>query len=474
MPKRLRIILCALAALCLWGCGPADMGQTTGSVPQTAGSTESVITTTVPAETPLFYAQERSLTDKVPEYDTAALETIFLEVELEDGFEAKYLHVPNGGSHNYTPYDGQALWVCQDAQETKSGSRYDVYVHEDNGLQKLENKTFSMTYTLFGTPVTLELVYAEYEDQVFLTYEPVRRGETVWARIEDCSRGVEECLAAFSLGEQGSYYAIVDLRTGKLTDFLSAFDTAQIPSGQLLDWKTDNSLVIQTESGQGLAYVDVPNTKITVCEPEALLPDVQLAEILLYRDGIVCYAYTNDAKLRCDIWWVSLADGEIKKVLSNVMLKHKPTISAPFAVYCGPDNEYILCDLRTGERIATARNPVEAAFYENALVYTDGSGSYCIVDLRTGQEAALQLSQDQAPDLAAWHPSPDGKKLLTGWIDVNETVQLLLYDLQSRTLTELQRENPNSLQEAYYSWAGDEILIYGEDRKDFCLYDLVD
>lgn len=281
MWKKMVCILVTAIAVMLGGClgSQEPISATLHTLPTTIPSTEdTVLPTTMPTEattTPTAQAAgvdnpvktdaDITIKDTMPEYDSGISEVTVSHGEENSYFLTTYVQLPTAAGGETLPYNQGAFWFCTDQEVMLRGNHYDTYYLEGDTLQKLPNISISQEYTILDETVKLELTYSVYNGQALITHTPVKQDEH-YAWVIDSSRGPKECLVRFEIDNgKEYYYALVDLETGIMTDFLAGFNRAAIQSLAIFRvlWLDDNSFIaLDVSPERGHVYIDVPGQQI--------------------------------------------------------------------------------------------------------------------------------------------------------------------------------------------------------------------
>ena len=70
-------------------------------------------------------------------------------------------------------------------------------------------------------------------------------------------------------------------------------------------------------------------------------------------------------------------------------------------------------------------------------------------------------------------PGPDGRKFFIEKTDQTGTIQILVFNCDTKTWLEIKRDNPNDVSESLVMWASDnEIVVSSLSQQDFYIYQL--
>lgn len=241
------------------------------------------------------------ISESVPKYDPNIAEATVTFGEENSYFSSIHVQLPTPTSGDQKRYGDGVFWFCTDDQEMRKGNHYDTYYLEDGVLKRLNNVSFCREYTLLGENVILELSYTVHNGKVLLTYVPVEQQGNNYAHVVDSSRGPKECLVEFILCRDGKkqirYFALVDLETGELTDFLSEFDSKIFENlvFQFVCWDEENNFIAQQYGSEKIYYFDVAGLRLI----ENYAYDAEMEcpfEITAYYEDGRCYRIYDPAE----------------------------------------------------------------------------------------------------------------------------------------------------------------------------------
>lgn len=223
--------------------------------------------TTAPADHSMESEIDLTIPSYKPRFDNALDEAQIVVQDYENNVKSYYVRLPVFAAYEKTArFINGRIWTCPDG-ETMQGNHYDIYIINDSNLERLENYAFSKEYTVNNETFVLELEYALHNGEVLVTYAPAET-EGKNALLVDTSRGLNKCLARFSSGsgeDWYSYYALIDLETGAMTDFLAGIESPAFKQQGLkfVRWAEDNSFIMEsTYENRILYYFDIPNRQV--------------------------------------------------------------------------------------------------------------------------------------------------------------------------------------------------------------------
>lgn len=475
MFKKLWIILALIPSLCLCACDTVNPDEPA----ETPHSTVSVV-----------QAEHIRITETVPQYDINASTSIVLESDAKTShFNATYVHLFAPAATAILPFDGDAFWICDDAQEILQGNHYTNYIPEGSQLDQLQKHSFSHSYTLLGTTVQLELEYSLVEDKVLINYVPAKR-ELPYAEVYDTNRGLHECLARFELplenGQYACYYAKVDLETGVLTDFLSGFDTALFSEGTQYQYWCDNDNIIVTnpsDSERSLYCYNVADKTLTQYAPESDHYEIRLHSWKEMPDGLLCrfdyYGRDNSQEsskvLETRLWKISRTDGTMTPLPDGTQFDGFVSYGNGYALYQDSNKAYYVYNTTRNEYAALPDMKSVYQSLASTFIYRNDQGAYCVYDAADSESVVFDVPE-RFKTGPRYTDSYDGRKIACSYLDANGIYQLLVFDTNTNTLIELQRSSLAGIEEKTLKWTENDgkiiITLDGTSaRQDFIVYD---
>lgn len=435
MYKRISSFILVLFFYCLCACTAQDRHADTtktqdSGIQVTPESTDDSTKSTEITDAPT--TQFVSVIDTVPLYDRDhhGMYIIPSAQNNSDVYEATYYHMN-------TPVRflrSNLLEVCTDEFEYRQGSRYALYEIVDGEFRPLENKVFSKQFTLFDKVYPIEFEYAVYGDQIILTYVPEQRDIAdirYWKSLNDHTYLLEIANQTDN-GNICYYLMTLDLQTQELTNLFSNLDPelqTEIAQGQPYDivFIAEGQLVIRNHLGY-IYYVDLANDAAYRLD-ELLGMDVE--NCFVAPPYIVCHA---DGAFRM----VNTADLSFTSFLNGINSFRAGTLDERY------DSPYIL-------------------FVSEQ--------KYHVYDILTGQDQIITPPECWDMQLSNLSVSPDGSMFYH--LSINDgQYQILLFDADTHTLTEIQRENENGIGDIDIYWTSDnQIVICAEGRTEYYIYD---
>lgn len=331
---------------------------------------------------------------------------------------------------------GRIFLMCSDEMELNQGNHYTAYIIENGRLVPLEAKQFSMDLNLFTNPVHIELEYVESNGACAITYIASNSGGTPGFNILDISRGPKECLIglfceAYS-GMTVQYPVLLDLETGKCTDFLSEIakdELLPMLCGQIYDvaWGDRNRLIIRL-SDNNYYYFD-PNHSACYSLTE-LIPQ-KISDCTLTKDSIIAWNESGN------YWQISLETMGVKQFLSNMNTVFSRGISI------GNGSSFIL--------------------------HRD-SGNLYAFDFVNMKDMLLTSTGGWSLDSDSCYASPDGRKLLVTH-GKNGIFQMGIFNCDTAQFISLERNNADGLTESRIFWNEcNEIEVISKSAYDVYNY----
>ena len=391
------------------------------------------------------------------------------------------------GTYVHTPQESLArsgiYKICTDAIMMNSGNHYDAYKLENGEFIRLEEQSFSQTYTVQGEKITVELEWAEHNGQVAVTYVDADSPY----RIYGMSGSADGVLVELYLPH--SYPVILNLRTGELQDVLAgtgAEALRDIGNAALTEDKTKMLLATWDEK---IYCADLVEKKLYDLDA---LSGEPVESCVVFGDSVTCMvlegASIEEAQLGiCRAWNVDLKTLERKE-----LFRIPATPASSHDVW----SEGISFD-QNGNLIEPDEqnwNEIGIHFMEGFdrsihwgnlyagsrfAVEVDEARNVYVIDLRTGEKGLVQgwTWPDIPYPILECQPCPDGKKMLiysrTSHVCF-DTVGVL--DFEKKTYFEFERENRKDVQENLIYWfTYDSIMISADGggmTRDYYLYQL--
>ena len=336
-------------------------------------------------------------------------------------------------------YEGTGIFkICTDKQEMNQGSHYSAYSIDSGAFILYENKQFADEFTVFNNKFYVNFEYTICNGRIVITHIPIEENET-W-RIDNMVVVDNNVLITFHCllhdGNNLFYPMLLNVETHELTDILQnnnvdimcASLSKPIQHARLIDPK---KLIVKRVDGQFI-YIDATNG--IVCNLESICQN-EIEDCAIVHDKIVCWDSNGN------LGWINIDDSDFHPILSNSQLIFASGIwchnGCSFIVYNTDDSRIHLYDLQSNEDIIL--DPIEG----------------------------WKLDGDRM------FPGPDGRKFFIEKTDQTGTIQILVFNCDTKTWLEIKRDNPNDVSESLVMWASDnEIVVSSLSQQDFYIYQL--
>lgn len=332
----------------------------------------------------------------------------------------------------------------------RQGSHYDAYALKDGAFRQLEEHSLVGDYTVLGESVHLEFDWAEHDGEFTTTYEPAETRHFWKQYFPD-----GYVLMGFDLesrtDENGQqvpvwYYALLNLRTGELTDLLAGTEA----EGQYHfrdAWMTeDRSGMLlgkfRQEVGHyvldGFYYLDLTDGKLWSIEK---LSGEAAEGCVLLEDRLTCWVLDETNRHR--VWSIDLNTMERTGTISEGRYLHA---------------------LRSDAACLNGRSGSGSRF---ALQLNDRQDGVAL-DLYSGERWLIPgLDRSAIPEDCMWL-SPDGSKMLFYRKESRERPvieYLAVLDMERHVFFEFERENDYcsfEYQGEHVMWrTGDSFVVSG-------------
>ncbi len=264
--KKLSMLL--ILALLLTGCAQEPPVTGAATVPPTAPVAE----TTLPTEGEgliLAKITSRYAEEEIPSLNEDGL---IMEERETDLFSVRYLRTAENTLH----YLGaNAFEICLDPPLMNSGNHIGVYLLDENGLTMAPELSVSKEYLLDGNLIRTSYEYAVYADNK-THLNRVSQDSNVWfLQADRLDRWLVYFPYSVEDGVTVDYPALMDPRTGTLTDFLAPLGKEAVLDALQYEVRTrggvmglnrtilsENGCLLASLNSGGHLYFDVPDGKI--------------------------------------------------------------------------------------------------------------------------------------------------------------------------------------------------------------------
>ena len=309
----------------------------------------------------------------------------------------QYVHAPSDSHARHGVY-----FLCTDPEEMQQGSHYDAYYEKDGEFVRLENHDFRQTYTLYGCTVSVEGTWAEWDGNTFFTWLPAESPIRCYNQYDKNPQRLVE----FDLTLQNAqgetygtvYPALVDLRTGALTDVLAGTQAHTVPHIEKTYITPDHTKMLlvqhmqmENPSAIQLLYADLVQHQLYHVDE---LSGQHADACILIDDVLTCWQTIGK---KVQIWTIDLHT-LARTELYPAQTADGQTPDAEIRYLKGFNRTNYGGDLSDGAHFA---------------VLEDSAHNVLVLDLKTGERTRVPgLDWPQDAEEAWAIASPDGEKLL--------------------------------------------------------------
>ncbi|MBQ2927780.1 MAG: hypothetical protein IJD98_04300 [Oscillospiraceae bacterium] len=426
-----------------------------------------------------FFRVER--TEIIPEETSAETSRFGVaqeNVDIGGLIRGTYVHTPQASHARNGIYT-----ICTDEIMMNSGNHYDAYILENGEFIRLEEHSFSQTYTLQGAEVSVAMEWAEHNGQVTVTYIDADAP----CRIYGMSGGADGMLVELFLPH--SYPVILNLRTGELRDVLAGTGAEALQDIGNAALTEDGTKMLLVTWEEKIYCADLVEKKLYDLDE---LSGEHVESCVVFGDTVTCMVL-EDASIEekqlgsCRAW-----NMDLKTLERSELFRIPATPASSHDVW----SEGISFD-QNGNLIEPDEqnwNEIGIHFMEGFdrsihwgnlyagsrfAVEVDEQRNVYVIDLHTGEKGLVQgwTWPDIPYPILECQPCPDGKKLLIYSRTSHtcfDTIGVL--DFEKKAYFEFERENRKAVQEKLIYWFDyDSIMVTAEGGgmvRDYYLYEL--
>lgn len=320
----------------------------------------------------------------------------------------------------------------------RRGSHYDAYAVKDGAVEQLEEHSFVGDCTVLGQEIHLEFDWAEHNGEYIFSYFPAEPNHGWEQYLPDGS-----VLMRLELGGHGpylyeSYPALLDLKTGELTDLLTGTEgegLSRYRAGTLAGDRSGMLLCEHRADGYEIGqvyYLDLTDGKLYSLEE---LSGETVEGCVLLEDRLICWVLEETGKHK--VWTIDLNTMERGETISEGWYLHG-----------------LRSDTESGDRVDGSRFSLRVNDQKDVVAVDFDSGEHWLVpglDWSAIPEDRMLLS-------------PDGSKMLfyrNGDRERSVMEYLAVLDMERHVFFEFDRENEYGSGESVRWMTADSFAVVG-------------